>query len=77
MLLKTLSESNIQLLNRRVTDNLGDDKHQQDQGIAVANTSDISCYSMCSRNTTDHTSLTSAFAAATETDFKQLKDISD
>ena len=29
MLLETLSESDIQLLDRRVTDDLGDDKHQQ------------------------------------------------
>ena len=33
MLLETLSESDILLLNRRVTDDLIDDKHQQDQGI--------------------------------------------
>ena len=36
ILLKTLSESDIQLLSRRVTDDLGDDKHQQDQDITVA-----------------------------------------
>ena len=55
-LLETLSKSNIQLLDRRVTDDLGDDEHQQDQGITVANASDISCHSTCSGNTTDHTS---------------------
>ena len=77
ILLKTLSKSDIQLLSRRVTDDLGNDKHQQDQDITVANASNISCYSICSRNTTNHTSSTSAFAAATETDLKQLKDISD
>ena len=66
LLLETLSESDIQLLNRRVTDDLGDDEHQQDQGITVANASDISCHSTCSGNTTDHTSLMSTFAAATE-----------
>ena len=33
ILLETLSESDIQLLDRRVTDDLGDDEHQQDQGI--------------------------------------------
>ena len=54
ILLETLSESNIQLLDRRVTNNLGDDEHQQDQGITVANTSDISCHSTCSGNTTNH-----------------------
>ena len=70
MLLETLSKSDIQSLNRRVTDDLGDDKHQQDQGITVANASDISCHSICSRNTTDHTSSTSAFAAVIETDLK-------
>ena len=35
--IRTLSESDIQLLDRRVTDNLSDDEHQKDQGIAVAN----------------------------------------
>ena len=70
---ETLSKIDIQLLYRRVTDDLGDDKHQQDQGITVANASDISCHSMCSGNTTDHTSLTSTFAAATKTDLKRLK----
>ena len=77
MLLETLFESSIQLLDRRVIDELGDDKHQQDQGITVANVSDIFCHSMCSGNTTDHTSSMSAFAAATETGLKRLKDISD
>ena len=56
ILLETLSESDIQLLDRRVTDDLGDDGHQQDQGITVANAFDFSCHSMCSRNTTNHTS---------------------
>ena len=57
ILLETLSESDIQLriLNRRVTDDLDDDEYQQDQGITIANTSNISCYSTCSGNTTDHT----------------------
>ena len=70
MLLETLSKSDIQLLNRRITDDLGEDKHQQDQGITVANASDISCHGICSRNTTDHTSSTSAFVAVIETDLK-------
>ena len=48
ILLETLSESDVQLLDRRVTDDLGDDEHQQDQGITIANASDISCYSTCS-----------------------------
>ena len=74
MLLETLSESDIQLLDSRVTDDFSNDKHQQDQDITVANASNISCYSTCSENTNNHTSLTSAFAAATETDLKQLKD---
>ena len=74
MLLETLSESDIQLLDSRVTDNLGNNKHQQDQDITVANASDISCHSMCSGNTTNHTSLMSAFVAATETDLKQLNE---
>ena len=52
ILLQTLSESDIQLLDRRVTDDLGDNEHQQDQGITVANASDISCHSTCSGNTT-------------------------
>ena len=43
MLLETLSESDIQLLDRRVTDDLSNDKHQQDQGITVANASNNSC----------------------------------
>ena len=43
--LETLFESDSQLLNRRVNDDLGDDKHQQD--IIVANASNISCHSMC------------------------------
>ena len=77
MLLETLSESDIQLLDRTVTDDLGNDEHQQDQGITVANASDISCHSTCSGNTIDHTSSMSTFAAATETDLKRLKDISD
>ena len=75
ILLETLSESNIQLLDRRVTNDLGNDEHQQVQGITVVNASDISCHSTCSGNTTDHTSLMStfafAFAAATETDLKR------
>ena len=41
ILLETLSESDIQLLDRRVTDDLGDDEHQQDQGITVVNASDV------------------------------------
>ena len=40
--------SDIQLLYRRVTNGLGDDKHQQDQGITLANASNISCHSTCS-----------------------------
>ena len=44
------------------------------QGITVANTSDISCHSTCSKNTTDHTSSKSTFGPATETDLNQLKD---
>ena len=75
ILLETLSESDIQLLDRRVTDDLGDDEHQQDQGITIANASDISCHSTCSRNTTDHTSSMSTFCCSW---FKaRLKDISD
>ena len=74
MLLETLSKNDIQLLDSRVTDNFSNDKHQQDQDITVANASDILCHSMCCGNTTDHTSSTSAFAAATETDLKRLKD---
>ena len=66
ILLETLSESDIQLLDRRVTDDLGDDEQQQDQGITVANASHISCHSTCVRNTTDHISSMSTFAAATE-----------
>ena len=66
-----LSESDIQLLDRRVMDDLGDDEHQQHQGITVTNASDISCHSTCSGNTTNHTSSMSTFAAATETDLKR------
>ena len=55
ILLITLSKSNIQLLDRRVINDLGDDKHQQDQDITDANAPDILCYSICSRNTADHT----------------------
>ena len=36
ILLQTLSESDIQLLDRRVTDDLDDYEHQQDQGFTVA-----------------------------------------
>ena len=36
ILLGTLSESDIRLLDRRVADDLDDDEHQQDQGITVA-----------------------------------------
>ena len=57
ILLETLSESDIQLLDRRVTNNLGDDEHQQDQVITVANASDISCYSTCSENSATETDL--------------------
>ena len=56
ILLETLPKSDIQLLDRRATDGPGNDEHQQDQGITVANASDISCHSMCSGNTTDHIS---------------------
>ena len=55
ILLETFSESDIQLLDRIVTNDHSNDEHQQDHGISVANTSDISCHSMCSGNTTDHT----------------------
>ena len=48
ILLETLSQSDIQLLNRIATHDLGDDEHQQDQGITVANASDISCHRTCS-----------------------------
>ena len=72
MLLETLSESDIQLLDRRVTDDLGDDEHKQDQDITVANASDISCHSTCSGNTTITTPLLWAlFPASTETDLKR------
>ena len=64
ILLETLSESDIQLLDRRVADNLGDDEYQQDQGITVANASDISCHSTCSGNITNHTSLMSTFCCS-------------
>ena len=67
ILLETLPKSDIQLLDRRATDDLGDDEHQEDQGITEANTSDISCHSTCSGNITDHISLMSTFAAASET----------
>ena len=68
ILLETLSESDIQLLNGRVTDDVGNHEHQQDQlqGITVANAANISCFG----NTIDHTSSISTFAAATETWFK-------
>ena len=75
ILLETLSESGIQVLNRRVTNDFGDDEHQQDQGITVANASDISYHSMCSGNTTNHTSSMSTFCCSW---FKAwLKDILD
>ena len=64
MLFETLSENDIQLLDRRVTDDLGDNEHQQDQGITVANASDISYHSTCSGNTTNHTSLMSTFCCS-------------
>ena len=78
ILLETLSESDIQLLDRRVTDDLGDDEHQQDQGITIANASDISCHSTCSGNTTNHTSSISTFCCSYRNWFKaRLKDILD
>ena len=78
MLLETLSESDIQLLDRRVTDDFGDDEHQQDQAITVANASDISCHSTCSGNTTNHTSLKGTFCCSYRNRFKaRLKDILD
>ena len=52
------------------SNDLCDDEHQQDQGITVANASNITCHGMCSGNTTNHTSLMSTFAAAMETDLK-------
>ena len=61
ILLETLFKSDIQLLDRRVTDDLSDDEHQQNQSITVANASDISCHSMCSGNSTNHTSSMSTF----------------
>ena len=45
------------VLDRRVIDDLGDDEHQQDQGITVANASDISYHRTCSGNTTITTPL--------------------
>ena len=42
-------QSIIQLLDRTVTDNRDNNKHQQEHGITVANTLDISCYSTYSR----------------------------
>ena len=78
MLLETLSESDIQLLDRRVTDDLGDDEHQQDQGITIANASDILCHSTCSGNTTNHTSSMGTFCCSYRNWFKaRLKDILD
>ena len=56
ILLETLPKSDILLLDRRATDDLGDDEHQEDQGITVANASNISCHSTCSRNITDNIS---------------------
>lgn len=50
-----------------------DNKQQQDHNIIndrVAIASDISCHSMYSETTTDHTSLTSFFATATENNLK-------
>ena len=35
ILLETLSESDIELLNRRVTDDLDDDEHQQDRALLL------------------------------------------
>ena len=70
MLLETLSKSDIQLLDRRVTNDLGDDEHQQNQGITVVNASDISCHSTCSGNTTNHTSSMSTFCCSYRNRFK-------
>ena len=78
MLLETLSESDIQLLDRRVTDDLGDDEHQQDQGITVANAFNISWHSTCSGITINHTSLMSTFCCSYRNRFKaRLKDTLD
>lgn len=74
MLLKTLSESDIQLLDSTVSDKDQDTTTDNRADNHVTNASGISCHSTCSGNITNHTSLTSAFATATETDLKRLKD---
>ena len=73
MLLGTLSDSDIQLL-----DNTDTNKLQQHSTVANAS-NDISCRDTCSSSThaIDHTSSTrptSAFAVTNESDLKQLKD---
>ena len=50
IVLETLPKSDIQLLDKRATDDLGDNEHQEDQGITVANASDILCHITCSVN---------------------------
>ena len=74
MLLETIAESDNQLINSRVIDDFGSGKHQEDQDITVAKASNILYHVTCSRHNTDHNSSMSTFAAATETDLKQLKD---
>ena len=72
MLLETLSDSDIQLLDNTSADT---NKHlNTTNSCSVANASDISCHDTCSSYTGCHTSSTSAFAVTTENDLKRLKD---
>ena len=72
MLLETLPDSDMQLLDNTETNN---STATEIVTNAITNASnDVLCYDTCSSYITDHTSSTSAFALTTENDLKQLKD---
>ena len=73
MLLETLPDSDIQLLDNAETNNSS--TATETITNAVTNVSnDVLCHDTCSSYITDHTSSTSAFALTTENDLKRLKD---
>ena len=68
MLLETLPDSDIQLLDNTETNN---STATETVTNAVTNASnDVLCHDTCSSYITDHTSSTSAFALTTEDDLK-------
>ena len=73
MLLETLSDSDIQLLDSTNLSNNTNNSHTIAEAVGNAS-NDVLCHDTCSSHITDHTSSTSAFALTTEVDLKRLKD---